>query len=94
MDTEDAPTPRREVYDAGTKDTLPGTLVRSEGDDPSTDELVNSVYDALGTTFDFFRDVYGRELPGRRGRPAAGDRPLSREVPGDVVAAGRRRGGR
>ncbi|MFG2695267.1 M4 family metallopeptidase [Kitasatospora sp. NPDC048407] len=69
MDTEDAPTPRREVYDAGTKDTLPGTLVRSEGDDPSTDELVNSVYDALGTTFDFFRDVYGRNSLDGEGGP-------------------------
>ncbi|MEV7119201.1 M4 family metallopeptidase [Kitasatospora griseola] len=69
MDTEDTFTPRREVYDAGTKDTLPGTLVRSEGDDPSTDELVNSVYDALGTIFDFFRDVYGRNSLDGEGGP-------------------------
>ncbi|MFE6868599.1 M4 family metallopeptidase [Kitasatospora sp. NPDC057692] len=69
METEDTPTPRREVYDAGNKDTLPGTLVRSEGDGPSTDELVNSVYDALGSTFDFFRDVYGRNSLDGEGGP-------------------------
>ncbi|MET8698051.1 M4 family metallopeptidase [Kitasatospora sp. NPDC004723] len=69
METEDTPTPRREVYDAGTKDTLPGTLVRSEGDGASEDNLVNSVYDALGTTFDFFLTAYGRNSMDGKGGP-------------------------
>ncbi|MFD5559149.1 gluzincin family metallopeptidase [Kitasatospora griseola] len=60
--------PRREIYNAGNKDSLPGSLGRSEGDDPSTDELVNCAYDALGTTFDFFRTAYGRNsLDGQGG---------------------------
>ncbi|MFD8482315.1 M4 family metallopeptidase [Kitasatospora sp. NPDC059673] len=69
METEDTPAVHREIHDAGNKDTLPGTLVRSEGDDPSTDELVNSVYDALGSTFDFFREVYGRNSIDGKGSP-------------------------
>ncbi|MEV8325988.1 M4 family metallopeptidase [Kitasatospora sp. NPDC056731] len=60
MNAEDTPVVRREIYDARNKKSLPGTLVRSEGDDASTDELVNSVYDALGTSFDFFLAAYGR----------------------------------
>ncbi|MFF2629636.1 M4 family metallopeptidase [Kitasatospora griseola] len=68
MDTEDTPVPHREIYDAGNKDSLPGSLVRSEGDDPGADELVNCVYDALGTTFDFFLAAYGRNsLDGQGG---------------------------
>ncbi|MFD8755664.1 hypothetical protein ACFV0O_32505 [Kitasatospora sp. NPDC059577] len=69
METEDTPTLRREIYDAERKESLPGTLVRSEGDDASTDELVNGVYDALGTTFDFFRTAYGRNSLDGQGGP-------------------------
>ncbi|MFB7476050.1 M4 family metallopeptidase [Kitasatospora sp. NPDC056184] len=68
MDAEDTPVPRREIYDARNKDSLPGTLVRSEGEDAGTDELVDGVYDALGTTFDFFLTAYGRNsLDGQGG---------------------------
>ncbi|MFD7106968.1 M4 family metallopeptidase [Streptomyces celluloflavus] len=69
MDTEETPTPRREIYDARNKDSLPGTLVRSEGEDASEDELVNSVYEALGTTFDFFLASYGRNSLDGEGGP-------------------------
>ncbi|MFE7562524.1 M4 family metallopeptidase [Kitasatospora sp. NPDC057500] len=69
MDTDEKPTPRREVHDARNKDSLPGTLVRSEGDDAVGDELVNGVYDALGTTFEFFRDAYGRNSLDGEGGP-------------------------
>ncbi|MFE5740505.1 M4 family metallopeptidase [Streptomyces celluloflavus] len=69
MDTEDTPMPRREIYDARNKDSLPGTLVRSEGEDASEDELVNSVYEALGTTFDFFLAAYGRNSLDGEGGP-------------------------
>ncbi|MET4923005.1 M4 family metallopeptidase [Streptomyces sp. PSRA5] len=69
MEREDTPTPRREICDAGNKDSLPGSPVRSEGEDASTDELVNSVYDALGATFDFFLAAYGRNSLDGEGGP-------------------------
>ncbi|MFD0398981.1 hypothetical protein ACFVHI_12990 [Kitasatospora sp. NPDC127121] len=61
--------PRREIYDARNKESLPGALVRSEGEAASKDELVNSVYDALGTTFDFFLTAYGRNSLDGEGGP-------------------------
>ncbi|MBI4304550.1 MAG: M4 family metallopeptidase [Chloroflexi bacterium] len=51
---------QRAIYDAGNGSTLPGRLVRSEGDlatgDPATDEA----YDGSGATFDLYYQVYGR----------------------------------
>ncbi|MFC9760071.1 M4 family metallopeptidase [Streptomyces sp. NPDC056921] len=64
-----APAPRREIYDAGNKDSLPGTLVRSEGEGATEDEMVNAVYDALGTTFDFLLTAYGRNSLDGKGGP-------------------------
>jgi Zn-dependent metalloprotease len=53
-------TKRRTVYDAQTKPTLPGKLVRSEGDPKKADTAVNEAYDGAGKTYDFFSKVYGR----------------------------------
>ncbi|MFD7596071.1 M4 family metallopeptidase [Kitasatospora sp. NPDC059812] len=69
MNAEDTPVVRREIYDARNKKSLPGALVRSEGEAASKDELVNSVYDALGTTFDFFLTAYGRNSLDGEGGP-------------------------
>jgi Zn-dependent metalloprotease len=59
-----APSPtgrkHRLVYDARKKDTLPGKLVRSEGDPKSADVAVNEAYDFSGDTFDFYHDLFGR----------------------------------
>jgi Zn-dependent metalloprotease len=57
-----APTSQRSVYDSehGGRTALPGTLVRSEGDPPSSDAAVNEAYDGAGTTFAFYRDAYDR----------------------------------
>ncbi|WP_341395158.1 M4 family metallopeptidase [Arthrobacter sp. G119Y2] len=55
-----APSLRREVSDAGGTETLPGTLIRSEGDEPSRDEAVDEAYEGLGATHALFRDIYGR----------------------------------
>src|SRR4029079_3450356 len=41
-------------------ETLPGTLVRAEGQGPSGDVAVDEAYDALGHTFDFFLEAYRR----------------------------------
>ncbi len=51
---------RRTIYDAGHGGTLPGTIVRSEGDAASKDASVNEAYDGLGATYDLFHDIYGR----------------------------------
>jgi len=59
-----APSPagrkRRLIYDAEGRDSLPGRLVRSEGEKQAADPAVNEAYDHAGDTFDFFRDVFGR----------------------------------
>ena len=50
----------RIVYDARNGSTLPGTVVRKEGDPPSTDVAVNEAYDGSGITYDLYKDVYNR----------------------------------
>src|SRR4051812_16178157 len=62
-------TGRRSVYDAehAGRLALPGKLVRAEGDPPSDDEAVNEAYDGAGATFEFYRDVYGRNSIDGRG---------------------------
>ncbi len=51
---------QRSVYTANTGTTLPGSLVRSEGDAPVTDVAVNEAYDGSGATFDLYDEIYGR----------------------------------
>ncbi|MBD2413057.1 peptidase M4 family protein [Nostoc calcicola FACHB-389] len=58
-----APSPgekRRTIYDAKGGQQLPGTLVRGEGDPPSTDAAVNEAYDAAGATYDLFYEIFDR----------------------------------
>ncbi len=50
----------RAIYDAKNGSTLPGTLVRSEGDLASSDPAVNEAYDGSGITYDLYFDIYGR----------------------------------
>ena len=51
---------RRTIYDAGGAATLPGKLVRGEGDPATKDPAVNEAYDGLGATYDFYRRAYAR----------------------------------
>ncbi len=51
---------QRSVYDAQCGTTLPGQLVRSEGDAPSADPAVNEAYDGAGATYDLYQQVYNR----------------------------------
>jgi len=51
---------RRTVFDAKHLETLPGTLVRAEGDPPASDAAVNEAYDGAGATYDLYEQVYGR----------------------------------
>jgi len=58
---------RRIIYDAANGYELPGTLVRSEGDSPSSDLAVNEAYDGAGATYDLFKEVFGRNSIDNRG---------------------------
>ncbi|MBW4042253.1 MAG: M4 family metallopeptidase [Acidobacteria bacterium] len=50
----------RLIHDAHGQETLPGELVRSEGDAASADVAVNEAYDGLGDTWTLYEDVYRR----------------------------------
>ncbi|KGN40749.1 protealysin inhibitor emfourin [Knoellia aerolata] len=52
--------PNRVVHDAAGGTSLPGTVVRSEGDPASDDAAVNEAYDGLGATWDLWHAAYGR----------------------------------
>ncbi len=54
------PQKKRTIYDAQQGQTLPGRLVRSEGQPPVADNAVNQAYDGLGDTFDFYLAAYQR----------------------------------
>jgi Zn-dependent metalloprotease len=58
---------RRDVFDAHHGSTLPGKLVRAEGDPASADVAVNEAYDGAGATYDLYFDVYGRNSIDDRG---------------------------
>ncbi len=51
----------RQIYDAGNTYSVPGLLVRSEGDPPSSLPDANQAYDYLGDTYDFYMDRHGRD---------------------------------
>lgn len=51
----------REVYDAKHNFTIPGDLVRSEGQGPTGDSDADEAYDYLGDTYDYFYDSFGRD---------------------------------
>jgi Zn-dependent metalloprotease len=57
----------RTVFDAKHSTRLPGTLVMSEGDPPSSDVGVNEAYDGAGSTYDLYFDVYGRNSIDNKG---------------------------
>jgi Zn-dependent metalloprotease len=51
---------QRTIYDAHDSESLPGRIVRHEGEARTNDVEVNEAYDGLGATFDFFAEVYDR----------------------------------
>ncbi|MFN7950083.1 MAG: M4 family metallopeptidase, partial [bacterium] len=51
----------RKVYTASSGPTLPGTLVRSEGQPASGDVDVNAAYDYSGSAYDYFLANHGRD---------------------------------
>ncbi|MBZ4421417.1 M4 family metallopeptidase [Myxococcus sp. RHSTA-1-4] len=51
----------RKTYTANTRTNLPGTLVLSEGQGPSSDAVLNQAHDNAGFTYDFYFSQYGRD---------------------------------
>ncbi len=53
---------RRQIFDCKGFNDLPGDPVRSEPDTaPSRDKAVNEAFDHAGTTWDFYKTIFGRE---------------------------------
>lgn len=60
----EAPPPpkvQREVYDAGSTDSLPGELVRREGDPPTLEPAQDEAYDYSGDTYEFYQTLFHRD---------------------------------
>jgi Zn-dependent metalloprotease len=55
-----AGTLHRLIYDAQGGDQLPGVLLRSEGEAESGDPAANEAYDHSGKTYNYFREIFGR----------------------------------
>lgn len=64
--------PDRIVHDAEGGRTLPGTRLRSEGEEPVGDAAVDRAYDGLGATFALFADVWSRDSVDGAGLPLSG----------------------
>ncbi len=67
MGTTATGTKRRTVYDARQGTSLPGRLVRAEGDPKIKDLAVNEAYDGAGKTYDLYVKVFGRNSIDERG---------------------------
>ncbi|MGF1661783.1 MAG: protealysin inhibitor emfourin [Kineosporiaceae bacterium] len=61
--------PRRSIHDAAGGTTLPGALVRSEGDPDTGDREVGEAYDGLGATWTLWSEAYGRNSLDGKGLP-------------------------
>ena len=59
----------RLIHDAQGKETLPGILVRSEGEDPVDDAAVNEAYDGLGASYSLFAEAFERDSLDDQGMP-------------------------
>jgi len=51
----------RETYDADHGFSLPGTLARSEGDEPTGDQDVDDAHDFAGDTYDYYWNTHSRD---------------------------------
>ncbi|WP_304984926.1 M4 family metallopeptidase [Corallococcus sp. CA047B] len=54
-------TRNRKTYTAKTRTSLPGTLVRSETQGPTSDVLLDQAHDHAGLTYDFYATLFGRD---------------------------------
>ena len=51
----------RAIHDGKQKASLPGTLVRAEGDDPTGDDDVDTAYDSAKQVYDLYFKEFGRD---------------------------------
>lgn len=61
--------PNRTIADARNTETLPGTVIRTEGGKATDDEAATEAYDGLGATFALYSEVYGRNSIDGAGLP-------------------------
>jgi len=61
------PKVHRTICDTHHSTTLPGDVVRVEGQDPTNDPAVDEAYDGIGLTFDFYLKAYQRNSIDNRG---------------------------
>ncbi|MFC7847740.1 M4 family metallopeptidase [Arthrobacter sp. NPDC057388] len=59
----------RSVFDAKSGESLPGQVVRKEGDAPTGDPAVDEAYDGLGHTHSLYADAFGRNSIDGQGMP-------------------------
>ncbi len=59
----------RQIYDGERKASLPGTLIRAEGDPATGDEEVDAAYDGAGDVFDLYSSQYSRNSLDGEGLP-------------------------
>jgi Zn-dependent metalloprotease len=65
--------PQRTIYDQNHEEAqVPGTVARSEGQDPVADEAVNQAYDGLGATYDYYWESFQRDSIDGQGLPLLG----------------------
>lgn len=64
-----APQPDRRISDAQGSESLPGRLVRREGQPETGDTAVDEAYDGLGHTFEMFARVFSRDSIDDAGMP-------------------------
>jgi Zn-dependent metalloprotease len=62
----------RTIYSADSTQTLPGTVVRTEGAPPTGDPAVDEAYDGLGATYDLYWEAYERNSIDDAGMPLNG----------------------
>ncbi|SFS18102.1 GDSL-like Lipase/Acylhydrolase family protein [Agrococcus baldri] len=63
------PAPHRTISDAKGATTLPGSAVRTEGEEPTDDIAVNQAYDGLGASWQLLMDAFGRDSLDGAGMP-------------------------
>jgi len=59
---------RRQIFNCGGFEDLPGNPLRSEGQPATADTAANEAYDHSGTTWSFYHDVFNRESVDGHGR--------------------------
>jgi Zn-dependent metalloprotease len=59
----------RRIFDSAGRNTIPGTLVRVEGDPPSNIQDVNQAYDFSGDFYSFYYRVHNRDSFDAQGKP-------------------------